>query len=187
MATIRPMRPEDLKDVEYVCRMTAGPGAQKDPVIGYRLARMFSTYYVRECYDTCFVVADESDKAVGYILCEPDYKRYKKIFRKVDVPEIKKLHKKSGQQAWLFAIPYCFFGHKYPAHLHIDILDEYQNQGLGSKLMEVLFEELKKRKVKGIMLQANLSNEGAVRFYKRLGFKMLSTKLHTATMGKSLE
>ena len=187
MATIRPMRPEDLKDVEYVCRMTAGPGAQKDPVIGYRLARMFSTYYVRECYDTCFVVADESDKAVGYILCEPDYKRYKKIFRKVDVPEIKKLHKKSGQQAWLFPIPYCFFGHKYPAHLHIDILDEYQNQGLGSKLMEILFEELKKRKVKGIMLQANLSNEGAVRFYKRLGFKMLSTKLHTATMGKSLE
>ena len=69
----------------------------------------------------------------------------------------------------------------------IDILDEYQNQGLGSKLMEALFEELKKRKVKGIMLQANLSNEGAVRFYKRLGFKMLSTKLHTATMGKSLE
>lgn len=105
----------------------------------------------------------------------------------MDVPEIKKLHKKSGQQAWLFPIPYCFFGHKYPAHLHIDILDEYQNQGLGSKLMEVLFEELKKRKVKGIMLQANLSNEGAVRFYKRLGFKMLSTKLHTATMGKSLE
>ena len=187
MTTIRPMRPEDLKDVEYVCRMTAGPGAQKDPVIGYRLARMFSTYYVRECYDTCFVVADESDKAVGYILCEPDYKRYKKIFRKVDVPEIKKLHKKSGQQAWLFPIPYCFFGHKYPSHLHIDILDEYQNQGLGSKLMEILFEELKKRKVKGIMLQANLSNEGAVRFYKRLGFKMLSTKLHTATMGKSLE
>ena len=187
MVSIRPIRPEDLKDVEYVCRMTAGPGCQKDPVLGYRIARMFSTYYVRECYDTCFVVADESDKVVGYILCEPDYKRYKKVFRKLDVPEIKKLHKKSGQQAWLFPIPYCFFGHKYPAHLHIDILDEYQNQGLGSKLMEVLFEELKKRKVKGIMLQANLSNEGAVRFYKRLGFKMLSTKLHTATMGKSLE
>ena len=187
MATIRPMRQSDLKDVEYVCRMTAGPGCQKDPVLGYRIARMFSTYYVRECYDTCFVVADESDKAVGYILCEPDYKRYKKIFRKTDVPEIRKLHKKSGNQAWLFPIPYCFFGHKYPAHLHIDILDEYQNQGWGSKLMEALFQELKKSNVKGIMLQANLSNEGAVRFYKRHGFKMLSTLLHTATMGKSLE
>ena len=54
-------------------------------------------------------------------------------------------------------------------------------------MIEALFDELRERKVKGIMLQANLSNEGAVRFYKRLGFKMLSTKLHTATMGKSLE
>ena len=50
MAHIRPMRPDDLKEVEYVCRMTAGPGCQRDPVLGYRIARMFSTYYVRESY-----------------------------------------------------------------------------------------------------------------------------------------
>ena len=186
MAHIRPMRPDDLKEVEYVCRMTAGPGCQKDPVLGYRIARMFSTYYVRECYDTCFVLVDDSDKVVGYILCEPDYKRYNKIFRKVDVPEIKKLDKASGRSAWLFPIPYTFFGRKYHAHLHIDILDEYQNQGFGGKLMDALFTELKSRNVKGVMLQADIHNEGAVRFYKRLGFKMLSTKLKTATMAKNL-
>ena len=186
MAHIRPMRPVDLKEVEYVCRMTAGPGCQRDPVLGYRIARMFSTYYVRECYDTCFVLVDDSDKVVGYILCEPDYKRYNKIFRKVDVPEIKKLDKASGRSAWLFPIPYTFFGRKYPAHLHIDILDEYQNQGFGGKLMDALFTELKSRNVKGVMLQADIHNEGAVRFYKRLGFKMLSTKLKTATMAKNL-
>ena len=184
MAHIRPMRPDDLKEVEYVCRMTAGPGCQRDPVLGYRIARMFSTYYVRECYDTCFVLVDDSDKVVGYILCEPDYKRYNKIFRKV--PEIKKLDKASGRNAWLFPIPYTFFGRKYPAHLHIDILDEYQNQGFGAKLMDALFTELKRRNVKGVMLQADIHNEGAVRFYKRLGFKMLSTKLKTATMAKNL-
>lgn len=186
MAHIRPMRPDDLKEVEYVCRMTAGPGCQRDPVLGYRIARMFSTYYVRECYDTCFVLVDDSDKVVGYILCEPDYKRYNKFFRKVDVPEIKKLDKASGRKAWLFPIPCTFFGRKYPAHLHIDILDEYQNQGFGAKLMDALFTELKRRNVKGVMLQADIHNEGAVRFYKRLGFKMLSTKLKTATMAKNL-
>ena len=186
MADIRPMRPVYLKEVEYVCRMTAGPGCQRDPVLGYRIARMFSTYYVRECYDTCFVLVDDSDQVVGYILCEPDYKRYNKIFRKIDVPEIKKLDKASGRNAWLFPIPYTFFGRKYPAHLHIDILDEYQNQGFGAKLMDALFTELKRRNVKGVMLQADIHNEGAVRFYKRLGFKMLSTKLKTATMAKNL-
>ena len=186
MAHIRPMRPDDLKEVEYVCRMTAGPGCQRDPVLGYRIARMFSTYYVRECYDTCFVLVDDSDKVVGYILCEPDYKRYNKIFRKVDVPEIKKLDKASGRNAWLFPIPYTFFGRQNRAHLHIDILDEYQNQGFGGKLMDALFTELKSRNIKGVMLQADIHNEGAVRFYKRLGFKMLSTKLKTATMAKNL-
>ncbi len=186
MATIRKMRPDDLKAVEYVCRMTAGPVSQKDPVIGYRLARMFSTYYARECYDTSFVLVDDNDTVVGYVLCEPNYKRFHKVFRKVDVPEIKKLDKKSGKQAWLFPIPYDFFGWKYPAHLHIDIMDEYQSKGYGAKLMDALFTELKNRKVKGIMLQADIHNEGAIRFYKRLGFKMLSTKLKTATMAKNL-
>lgn len=186
MATIRKMRPDDLKAVENVCRMTAGPVFQNDPVLGYRLARMFSTYYARECYDTSFVLVDDSDTVVGYVLCEPDHKRFRKIFRKVDVPEIKKLDKKSGKQAWLFPIPYDFFGRKYPAHLHIDILDEYQSKGYGAKLMDALFTELKSRNVKGVMLQADIHNEGAIRFYKRLGFKMLSTKLKTATMAKNL-
>lgn len=186
MATIRKMRPEDLKDVEYVCRMTAGPVCQKDPVLGYRIARMFSTYYVRECHDTCFVLVDDSDKAVGYVLCEPDYKRFSEIYRKVDVPEIKKLDKESGKKAWLFPIPYNFFGRRYPAHLHIDILEEYQSQGYGAKLMDALFTELKARNVRGVMLQADINNKGAIRFYSRLGFKMLSTKMKTATMAKNL-
>ena len=186
MATIRPLRLTDTAAVEYVCRMTAGPTFQNDPVLGYRLARMFSTYYARECYDSSFVLVDDNDTVVGYVLCEPNYKRFHKVFRKVDVPEIKKLDKSSGKQAWLFPIPYDVFGWKYPAHLHIDILDEYQSQGYGGQLMEALFTELKERKVKGVMLQAHLSNVGAIRFYERLGFKMLSTKLKTATMAKNL-
>ena len=173
MAHIRKMRPSDLKEVEYVCRMTAGPVCQKDPVVGYRLARMFSTYYVRECYDSCFVLVDDNDKVVGYILCEPDYKRYRKIFRKIDVPEIKKLDKKSGNQAWLFPIPYTFFGMKYPAHLHIDILPAYQSKGIGSKLIKAFCDNLKEQNVKGVMLIVGTENEGARRFYERNGFTLL--------------
>lgn len=186
MPYIRPMRSDDLKDVEYVCRMTAGPGSRKDPVVGYRIARTYSTYYVRECSESSFVLVDESDKVVGYVLCETNHKRFRKIYRKTDVPEIKKLDKKSGRKAWLFPIPYSFFGRKYPAHLHIDILDEYQNQGFGAKLMNTLFDELKRRNVKGVMLQTDFDNTGAVRFYERLGFKTLSRKFKTVTMAKNI-
>ncbi len=173
MATIRRMRADDIKDVEYVCRMTAGELSINDEVVGNRMAKMFSTYYARECYDSCFVLVDETDKAVGYVLCEPDYRRFQKLFRKIDVPEIYKLDKKSGRRSWLFPIPYTFYGIKYPAHLHIDLLPEYQNSGYGSKMIQMLLEDLKSKNVKGVMLIAGIWNYGAIRFYKRNGFKTI--------------
>ena len=84
MATIRPLRHTDTSAVEYVCRMTAGEIHKKEPIYGNILAKMFSTYYARECCDTSFVLADDNDVAVGYVMCEPDYKRYGKLFRKID-------------------------------------------------------------------------------------------------------
>ena len=82
MAEIRKLRKGEVYPVEYICRMTAGNLSKKEPIVGNRIAKMYSTYYARECYDTCFVVADDEDKPVGYILCEPDCKRYRKLYRK---------------------------------------------------------------------------------------------------------
>ncbi len=186
MATIRRMRADDIKDVEYVCRMTAGPISRRDAEVGNRIAKMFSTYYARECWETSFVLSDEADKAVGYLLCEPDYRRFKKIFRKVDVPAITKLHIPSGLKSWFFPIPYSFYGRKYPAHLHIDLLDDYQNKGYGAKMVQGLLEELKEQNVKGIMLITSEENDGAIRFYNRLGFKMLFKGFGEAIMAQTL-
>ena len=83
MATIRRMRADDIEDVEYVCRMTAGEKSINDEAVGKLMSSMFSTYYARECYDSCFVLTDDSDKVVGYLLCEPDYRRFRKLFRKI--------------------------------------------------------------------------------------------------------
>ncbi len=173
MATIRRMRAEDIKDVEYVCRMTAGELSINDEKVGRKMSKMFSTYYARECYDSCFVLVDENDKAVGYILCEPDHHRFSKLFRKIDVPEIFKLDKKSGFRCWFFPVPYTLMGWKYPAHLHIDLLPQYQNGGYGTKMMQMLLEDLKSKNVKGVMLIAGIWNHGAERFYKRNGFKTI--------------
>lgn len=186
MATIRKMRNDEIADIEYICRMTAGPECARNPVVGNLIAKMFSTYYARECYDTSFVLADENDKPVGYLLCEPNYKRFNKLFRKIDVPQIFKLKKRSGMRAWTFPIPYNLLGKKYPAHLHIDLLPEYQSKGYGAKMIEMLLDELKSRNVKGIMLMADVNNTGAVRFYTRLGFKTLLSKFGTVVMVKNI-
>lgn len=186
MATIRRMRADDIKEVEYVCRMTAGELSINDEAVGKRMSKMFSTYYARECYDSCFVLVDDSDKAVGYILCEPDYRRFRRIFRKVDVPAIRKLNKRSGRKAWYFPVPYAFFGRKYPAHMHIDLLPKYQNGGFGTKMVQMLLEDLKARGIKGLMLIASDENHGAIRFYKRNGFKMLFKGMGEAIMAIDL-
>ena len=34
-------------------------------------------------------------------------------------------------------------GWKYPAHLHIDLLPEYQSGGYGTKMMQMLLEDLR--------------------------------------------
>lgn len=186
MATIRRMRADDIKDVEYVCRMTAGELSINDEKIGRKMSKMFSTYYARECYDSGFVLVDESDKAVGYILCEPDYRRFRKIFRKIDVPEIYKLDRKCGLESWFFPVPYTFWGCKYPAHLHIDLLPEYQNGGYGSEMIQMLMADLKSKNVKGLMLITGIWNHGAIRFYKRNGFKTLFKGFGEAIMAIDL-
>ena len=173
MPTIRPIELDDLRDIEYVCRMTAGEKAQRDEKFGEIISKTFSTYYVKECRETCFCLADENNKAVGYILCEPSYNRYGKIFRKKYMPLITKLSKKSGFEAFFMPIPYKLFGKNYPAHMHIDILPQYQSKGYGKELLDTLFKALKEKNIKGLCLITGKSNPGAIRFYKRLGFKKL--------------
>ncbi len=188
MVRVRRALSSDLEAVQYVCRMTAGEEAQQNEAVGEVISKMYSTYYIRECADTCFVLVDD-DRVVGYILCEPDYKRYSCVFRKTDVPEIKRLSKKDGQLARFLPVPYSFFGKRYPAHLHIDILPEYQNQGYGSVLINTLLRELKSRGIKGVMLIASADNKGAIRFYERHSFETVikSNSINAIVMAKKLK
>lgn len=57
----------------------------------------------------------------------------------------------------------------YPGHLHIDILPPYQRVGLGRKLIDIFLDQMRKHNSKGIHLGMVSSNEGAERFYRRMG------------------
>ena len=78
------------------------------------------------------------------------------------------------------------YARKYPAHLHIDILPAYQNQGAGADLMETLKSHLKDLGVSGIFLSVGKKNSGAVRFYKRNGFCVLDIVGGAVLMGCTL-
>jgi ribosomal protein S18 acetylase RimI-like enzyme len=80
-----------------------------------------------------------------------------------------------------------FFKSKYPAHLHINLLPEYQGKGYGTEMLETLFAALKERGINGVMLLASAENKGAIKFYKRNGFKTLVTAFGGVAMGKKLQ
>ena len=52
---------------------------------------MYNRYYTRAQKDACFVAADDKDRAVGYILCAPDYQNYLANFKAHELLDIRKL------------------------------------------------------------------------------------------------
>lgn len=186
MAEIRKATKSDLERVEYICRQTAGEGARTNEIMGKTTALTYSTYYITEDADSCFVL-DDGKEAVGYILCAPDAKRFTKIFRKKYVPEIYKLEKRSGITAWVIPIPYMILRRKYSAHLHIDLLPQYQRGGYGTKLVNTLIEELKRKNVNGVILCVDGDNTGAIKFYEKNGFKTVVKFTKFRIMGMKLK
>ncbi len=186
MIEIKKVSEEDKERIEFVCRNTAGEKSRTEELTGKIVYKTYSSYYAREEVENCFGLYDDG-VLVGYILCAPDANKFKRIFRKKDVKEIMSLNKKSGVFAWVLPIPYMLLKGKYPAHLHIDLLDDYQNKGYGSKMLNLLLNHLAENGVKGVMLMTDSDNFGAIRFYERHGFKILITAFGGVVMGRSLK
>ena len=62
---------------------------------------------------------------------------------------------------------------KFP-DLTISVLPEYRGNGIGTKMMNMLFKLSKKRGYRKTLLHVNINNP-AVSFYKRLGYKISDT------------
>ena len=185
MVNIREVKQEDIERVKYICIQTADEKAKTDKDTGEIIANTYSTYYVREEPETCFVLEDDG-LVVGYIICSTNAKKFKRNFRKVDLTEIKKIKNSAGIENWFIPVPYMIFKCIYPAHLHINLLEAYQGKGYGTELMNTLLSKLREKGVKGVMLLAAESNKGAVKFYKRHGFKTFVTAFGGVAMGKKL-
>ncbi len=185
MPHIRQAEAKDLEDIEYICRMTAGPESRADEGVGKKIALTYSTYYARAERETSFIL-DDGGKAVGYIICAPDFKRFIKNFRKTEVKELWALDKKFAATAYLLPLGYLPFYKKYPAHLHINLLDDYQGKGYGSELMDTLSAKLREMNLHGVMLIVDGENTGAQRFYERKGFRKVISAFGGVVMAREL-
>ncbi|MCB0644549.1 MAG: GNAT family N-acetyltransferase [Phaeodactylibacter sp.] len=70
--------------------------------------------------------------------------------------------------------------------MNIAILPLHQRKGLGTRLMERLFTELRNNSVKAISLSVDAENQ-ALHLYRRLGFEKVSFDGNSHTLRKSLD
>lgn len=65
----------------------------------------------------------------------------------------------------------------FTAHLHnISVKKDYQNKGVGTKLLNFLIDILKKQGITEIVLEVRVNNFKAINLYKKHGFKEITIK-----------
>lgn len=60
--------------------------------------------------------------------------------------------------------------------LNIVVEKEFQKQGIGTKLLQTLINEVEKRTIKSVILEVRASNHNAQKLYQALGFEKILTK-----------
>ena len=186
MPTIRPYQLKDADAVRYVCMHTGPKEALREGPAQTLLFAAYVDYYIEHEPENCFVIADDGDNAVGYIFCAQEYWAYREIFLRDYAPRTKGFSPHMRVECLGTVYLPRFFCKKYPAHLHIDILPEYQRMGLGSQLMDALTAQLREKGVRGVMLGVGSGNEKGKNFYRKYGFQQICRVPFSIVMGLEL-
>ncbi|MCZ9343187.1 GNAT family N-acetyltransferase, partial [Streptomyces sp. TRM76130] len=78
----------------------------------------------------------------------------------------------------------------HPAHLHIDLLPEWQGRGYGRALTHTFLRALRQRAVPSVHLVMATANTPARAFYDRLGFREIAVASFgpdTVALGRTTE
>lgn len=183
--TIRPYESKDKENVRFVHLNSDGPCKSSKRGINFGLA-VYCDYYIEKEPENCFVAVDENDRAIGYIISTQDFDKFYPVFVNEYYTRIKKWEFRRRKSALRSVIPHEKYKEEYPAHLHIDVLPEYQRMGLGHKMTDALLAHLKEKGVKGIMLTTWIRNEKGRGFYDKYGFTLLAEMKNCAVYGIKL-
>jgi GNAT superfamily N-acetyltransferase len=179
--TIRPYRAADLAAVYDICVRTADAGGDArgrystDRLIG----DIFAAPYVTLEPEHAHVLDDGAGAAVGYVLGTADTARFARRYRDewlpaTDYPEPPEPPRtREESMLWLHFHPERMIEPQlaaYPAHLHIDLLPEWQGKGFGRELIGAFLAGLHAAGVARVHLGMAPANTGARAFYGRLGF-----------------
>ena len=184
---VRSFEPGDRPRIREISCATAFHGAlpERTRRIDCRILADLLTRYYTDCEPESILVAESGGRVVGYITGAVSTRTFSRRMRRMVLSKIIPgillgRYRINSQELVLLAVLLAGtvrgerdpdLEEEYPAHLHINIDDEYQQSGLGSKLMTAWLQCLEEKQVKGAHLSTNSTNEGAIRFFRRFGFQ----------------
>lgn len=184
MVTIRKYEEKDYDNVCYACLNSEGDDDITEEFADFIL-NTFCRYYIDNEPENCFVV-DDDGRAVGYIICAENFDKFKKTYDEEYFTRAIKYGESRIEWATEAYKLHEKYKDVYPAHLHIDILPEYQRMGLGGKLVSTLSDHLVSKSIKGVMLTTGTKNTTANNFYKKYGFETVEILGTDIAFGKKL-
>ncbi|MFE9814248.1 GNAT family N-acetyltransferase [Streptomyces sp. NPDC005773] len=180
---LRAYRSGDRDALADICVRTADNGGDSrhlypDPEL---MPSIFAAPYAHLEPDLAFVIDDGTGRAVGYILGTADTPRFVTEFRRRWLPLVADRYPRpeaapsspSDEMIALLHNPERMVLPElaaHPAHLHIDLLPDWQRKGYGRELMRAFLAALEAKGVKGVHLCMLTANTRARAFYDRLGF-----------------
>ncbi len=151
----------------------------------------FARYYID--YQTSFVwLADYMDCVVGFLLGCADTVLYNSGWRRYIISRVL-MNAVSGKYRLGKRTASFAFGMlmgmirgeeprvdptEYPAHLQIDVKQEYRGNGSGKGLMIAYLEQLQGLGVGGVHLETTSHNQAACHVYEKIGFNKLDSRLN---------
>ena len=165
---IRKFEERDREYIRKICADTAKGNFAVDPDKREAISIAYVDYYM-DCEPEHVIVAEEDNKAVGYIVCSLDAEKFQSEFPKY----IKKMKQYSPLLAFFQKI--CLrvnknMDKKYGGGFHINLDKDYQGGGLGTILMTAMGEHLIKNGVKNMYLVTQNRKTRGYGFYSHYGF-----------------
>jgi ribosomal protein S18 acetylase RimI-like enzyme len=189
--SIRPYYPEDRAALFKIAADTAFFGKPIEKYMEDRRIFLdsFYAYYTDFEPEHCWV-ATNKDEVIGFITGCIDTIRKDKIVNKKINPKVilrmltgyYKIGPKARRYIWRTLKSkhqHSFPGvdlNLYPAHLHINVSEEWRGNGVGIRLMKTYLDQLTYLKVPGVHLGTTSENIAACRLYEGLGFRLLDEK-----------
>ena len=147
--------------------------------------------------ELCFIAVNEVGRPAGYIVGTSDTHAFNQWMQDVWLPPLQAHYRnqttfKSEAEHDLLKLLFKGPGEGlwqnlgYPAHLHIDLLEELQGKGLGKSLMQTFIKAAESRGAEGIHLGVDGRNIRAFGFYEKMGYTILEHQSWGSTFGLKL-